>query len=270
MAVRSDDVGASPKILWAATLLGSLVAFGTCEILRALRLARAPLTHEPNLFDHAHVTLGTRFMTTAFGALVLAWQLAGRSFVKALTSSLAGWLGPRLAETALRAWSYVGLPTLLFGWLMMKGTRAWNPNVTVWLLIAMGFFASIPVVWLFERAVRWLEPRARSRRGLVVVSAVALLALGAAAWASLTAGFGLRYGKSHLVTFAMLVIGSSLLLSYALQAFALRAGGVGARSRHFRRRICDHAERRGARTLLRRATHALVCAVAHGFAARRR
>jgi hypothetical protein len=142
-----------------------------------------------------------------------------------LEPSLAGWLGPKLAGAALRAWFYVGPPTLLFGWLMMKGTRAWTPNVTVWLLVAFGFVASIPVVWLLDRAVRALERRVHGRRSLVAVSALALLVVGAVAWASLTATFGLRYGKSHLVTFAMLVVWSSLVLTHALRAVEARVRG---------------------------------------------
>jgi hypothetical protein len=217
VTVRPDDVDEAPKTL-RATLLGSLIALGTCEILRAVRFSRAPLTHEAGLLDYAHATLATLFMTTTFGSLVLAWQVASRSLVKALALPLTGWLGTKLANVALRAWFYVGLPTLLFGWLMMKGTRAWNPSVSIWLLFGVGFVVSIPFVWLLERALRSLELRARGRRGLVVVSTAALLALGAVAWAGITATFGLRYGKSHLVTFALFVIGCSVVLGHALRA----------------------------------------------------
>jgi hypothetical protein len=223
--VRHDDFDAPPQIFGAAALLGSLVALGTCEVLRVIRLFRAPLTYAPSIDDYAHVTLGALFMTIAFGALVLAWQLSSRWLVKTFTALLAGWLGPRLAEIALRAWFFVGLPTVLFGWLMMKGTRAWNPNVTVWLLLGVGFIASVPVVWLLERVLSSLEHRARGRRGLVVVTAALLLVLGTVGWATLTATFGLRYGKSHLVTFAMLVIWCSAVLALALRASRARLHG---------------------------------------------
>jgi hypothetical protein len=214
----THDDERAPEVLSAATLLGSLCAFGTSELLRVARLERAPLAHVPSGLDYGHVALGGLFMALSFGALVLAYRLVSRRLAGLLRRSLEWWLGPRLSDLALRSWLEVGVPFFFIGWLLIKGTRGWTPNVTVWLLFVAALAGTVPVVWALGRATRFASERARGRRGVIVAVALGLAVAGALGWWALTATFGMRYGKSHLVTYGLLVTWCSIVFGEALTA----------------------------------------------------
>jgi hypothetical protein len=215
--VTHDDIPASPRALLAGTLLGCLLAAGTCELLRAARIARAPLAHSPSFFDYGHVTLAALFMTLSFGALVVGVRLAAARAARVLAPSLGEWIGTKHIETGLRAVIGIGLPAFLLGWLVMSGTRAWTPNVTIWLLLAGALAGSAVSGLLLERLGRLLDDGLRGRPGVVAFASVALAVAGAVGFVALTEPFGLRYGKSHLVTFGLLVALASLIFTEALR-----------------------------------------------------
>ena len=214
----SDDRSESPAPLVAGTLLGSCLALATCELLLALRLERAPLARVPSVLDYGHVTFAIALMTLAFGALVLAFRVVARRLSRALTTALEPWLGQGLAKLALRSWLEVGLPAFLLGWFLTTGTRAWTPNSTGYWLFALAFVGSVPLVFGLSRLSRVLDGFARDRRGVTWCAAFALAVGGAAGWAVLTESFGLRYGKSHLVTFGLYVAFASTVFAETLRA----------------------------------------------------
>lgn len=235
--VRDDDeVPASPGALIAGTALGCLVALGACEILRILRVARAPLTHHPSLFDYGQVTFAALCMALAFGVIVVGFRFAAARLARAFASSLEAWLGPKLAELALRAFIEIGLPAFLVTWLLLSGTRAWTPNVTIWVLFAGSLAGSVPVAWLCGRVARLVRRLGRDWPRFTVLASLALVVGGAFGWAALTGSFGLRYGKSHLVTFGLFVAFASVVFTEALRAakrfdfrrsWALTLGALG-------------------------------------------
>ncbi|HEX6272258.1 MAG TPA: sulfatase [Polyangiaceae bacterium] len=219
----AEDVPASAATLAAGTLLGSLVAGAAGLVLLALRVARAPLAHEARFVDAVHVTLAIAFVALAFGALVLAYRLLAARTAAALARTLERRLGPDVAALVPSAWLELGVPTFFVGWLLTSGTRAWTPNVTVWLLLAAALFGSVVAVWTLRRLARALRPQAARRRRLAGALGVALAVGGAVAWAAFTAPFGLRYGKSHLLIFGMLVAWLSIVGTETLRSIATRA-----------------------------------------------
>jgi hypothetical protein len=222
---NDDDVPASPRSLLAGTLLGCLVALGACEFLRIVRVARAPLAHSPSLFDYGQVTLAALFMTLSFGVLVVGFRLAAARIARVLARPLEKWLGTKRTETGLRAVVEMGMPAFFIGWLLMSGTRAWTPNVTIWVLFAGAFAGSVLSGFFLARVARLLEIAARGQRRSVAVVSLGLAVAGAAGWVALTDSFGLRYGKSHLVTFGLLVAFASVTFSVALRALGTRHFG---------------------------------------------
>jgi hypothetical protein len=220
---HDDEIQSAPETLVAAALLGSLCAFGTSEVLRVVRLERAPLAHVPGVLDYGHVALGGLFMALSFGALVLAYRLVSRRLAGLLRGSLEWWLGSRLSDLTLRSWLEVGVPFFFIGWLLIKGTRGWTPNVTVWLLFVASLVGTVPVVWVVERATRFARERARGRRGVIAAVAIGLAIAGALGWWALTATFGMRYGKSHLVTYGLLVTWCSIVFGEAFTIARWRA-----------------------------------------------
>src|SRR5262245_53502830 len=126
-------------------------------------------------------------MALSFGALVLAFRLVNRRLARSLRGSLEWWLGPKLSDLALRSWLELGVPLCFIGWLLMKGTRTWTPNVTIWLLFVASLVGTVPVVWAFGHVTRFVRERARGRNRSIVVVALGLAVAAAFAWAALTA-----------------------------------------------------------------------------------
>jgi hypothetical protein len=213
---------ASPTSLVAGTLLGCGVAFAACELLLAARVGRAPLARIPRVLDYGHVAFATAFMTLSFGALVLVFRIASRRLARALASWLDAWFGRNLALLVARSWLEVGVPTFTVGWFLTTGTRAWTPNFTVYVFFALAFAASIPFVWALGRFARTLDGFAGERRPAILSGAFLLVVAAAAGFIALTESFGHRYGKSHLVTFALLVAFAATVSSEALRATRTR------------------------------------------------
>jgi glucan phosphoethanolaminetransferase (alkaline phosphatase superfamily) len=224
LPLTERDAG-GPAKLTAGSLLGTLAAFGVCLALLIVRIERTPLARDPRLLDYAHVTLATLCVAFAFGSLVLGFRLLAARAVATLGALLARRFPARPTELVLRAWLEIGVPTFLVGWLMTTGTRAWTPNVTVWILLGAALAGSVGLLWLLEHGVKALRPRARAHRAVTLAVVLAVALGGALIWAAITGTFGLRYGKSHLLTFGLLVTGLSLVAGEALEAFDAPARG---------------------------------------------
>jgi hypothetical protein len=222
----AEDVSIPRATLMAGTLLGSVVAAATSLVVLSVRVARSPLTHERRILDDVHVTIAVAFVAFSFGALVLGYRLLAGRLAAALTRSLGDRLGSKLGPLVPRAWLELGVPTFFVGWLMPTGTRAWTPNVTVWVLLGAALVGSVAVLSALARLALALRPHASRHRRIAGAAGVALALAGAIAWAALTASFGLRYGKSHLLTFGMLVAWLSIV-----GAETLRAAGMRTRTR---------------------------------------
>jgi hypothetical protein len=221
--VNDADRGpASAATLVAATLVASVFALAPIEIVRSIRLARVPLAHAAAISDYAHAWLGDLFMTLALGFVVCAYMIVSRILALRLGARLSGWLGPSFSRIAARGWLELGAPAVFLGWLVVRGARVVSASAILPILIAVGLVASAPAIRLLTLGAARIRPVARRHGALTIVMALVLAVLAAWGWAALSGSFGMRYGKSHLVSFGLLVVFLLLVATEVLLALGIR------------------------------------------------